>query len=67
MKITALEESADFATVDTENLFSKLNLMNYLGRVVRTMMPLLLVRLLLLVLVLVVMWLTPLTLLLFCY
>jgi hypothetical protein len=24
MKITALEESADFATLDTENLFSKL-------------------------------------------
>jgi hypothetical protein len=37
--------------------------MNYLGRVIRTMMLLLLVRLLLLVLVLVSMWLTPPTLL----
>jgi hypothetical protein len=37
--------------------------MSCLGRVVRTMMFLLLVRLLLLVLVLVVMWLTPATLL----
>jgi hypothetical protein len=25
MKITVLEESADFATLDTEKLFSKLN------------------------------------------
>jgi hypothetical protein len=63
MKIATLEESADFATLDTEKLFSKLNLMSCLGRVVRTMMLLLLVRLLLLVLVLVVMWLTPPTLL----
>jgi hypothetical protein len=63
MKITALEESTDFATLDTEKLFSKLKSHECLGRVVPTMMHLLLVRLLLLVLVLVVMWLTPSTLL----
>jgi hypothetical protein len=46
MKITALEESTDFATLDTEKLFSKLiNLMNCLGKVVRAMMLLLLVKL----------------------
>jgi hypothetical protein len=52
MKITALEESIDFATLDTENCLKSLNLMNCLGKVIRTMM------LLLLVLMLVVMMLT---------
>jgi hypothetical protein len=59
MKITALEESADFTTLDIEKLFSKLKSHSCLGRVVRTMMLLLLVRLLLLVLMLVAMLLTP--------
>jgi hypothetical protein len=46
MKITALEESANFATIDTEKLFSKIkNLMNYLGKVVLIMMLLSLVKL----------------------
>jgi hypothetical protein len=63
MKITALEQFTDFATLDAEKLFSKLNPMSCLGRVVRTMMLLLLVRLLLPVPVLVAMWLTPPTLL----
>jgi hypothetical protein len=53
MKITVLEESADFATLDTENYLASLNLMNCLGKIVLTMM------LLLLVLVLVAMMLTP--------
>jgi hypothetical protein len=53
MKITVLEESADFATLDTENYLVSLNLMNCLGKIVLTMM------LLLLVLVLVAMMLTP--------
>jgi hypothetical protein len=59
MKITALEESADFATLDTEKLFSKLKSHNCLEKDVPTMMFLLLVTLLLLVLVLVAMMLTP--------
>ncbi len=63
MKITTLEESADFATLDTEKLFSKLKFHELFRKVIRTMMLLLLVRLLLLVLVLVAMWLTPPTLL----
>jgi hypothetical protein len=63
MKIIALEESADFATLYTKNCLASSNLMNCLGRVVRTMMLLLLVRLFLLVLMLVAMWLTPPTLL----
>jgi hypothetical protein len=63
MKITALEESADFATIDTEKLFSKLKSHELSRKGRPTMMSLLLVRLLLLVLVLVVMWLTPPTLL----
>jgi hypothetical protein len=59
MKITGLEESANFATVDAENCLVSSNLMNCLERVVLSMMLLLLVRLLLLVLMLVVMMLTP--------
>jgi hypothetical protein len=45
MKITALEESTDFATLDIEKLFSKHNLMNYLGKVIRSVILLLLVKL----------------------
>jgi hypothetical protein len=45
MKITALEESADFATLDTKNCLASSSLMNCLGKVVRTMMLLLLVKL----------------------
>jgi hypothetical protein len=63
MKITALEESPDFATLDTKKLFSKLKSHELSRRVVRTMMLLLLERLLLLVLVLVAMLLPPPTLL----
>jgi hypothetical protein len=63
MKITALEESVDFATLDTEKLFSKLKFHELFRKVIRTMILLLLVSLLLLVLVLVAMWLTPPTLL----
>jgi hypothetical protein len=44
MKITALEESADFATLDTEKLLASLNLMNCLIKVIRIMMLLLLVK-----------------------
>jgi hypothetical protein len=55
MKITALEESANFATLDTEKLFSKLKS----HELFQIMMLLLLVKLLLLVLVLVAMTLTP--------
>jgi hypothetical protein len=63
MKITALEESVDFAILDTKKLFSKLKSDKLYRKVILTMMLLLLVRLLLLVLVLVVMLLTPSTLL----
>jgi O-antigen/teichoic acid export membrane protein len=63
MKITSLEESADFATLDIEKLFSKLKSYELSRKGRRTMMLLLLVSLLLLVLVLVAMWLTPPTLL----
>jgi hypothetical protein len=59
MKITTLEESADFATLETENCLANSNLINYLEKVVLTMKLLLLVRLLLLVLVLVAIMLTP--------
>jgi hypothetical protein len=59
MKIIALEESADFATLDTEKLFSKLKSHELSRKGVQIMMLLLLVRLLLLVLVLVAMMLTP--------
>jgi hypothetical protein len=45
MKITALEESADFATLDTENCLASLNLMNCLGKVILIMMILYLVKL----------------------
>jgi hypothetical protein len=45
MKITALEESADFAALDTKNCLASSSLMNCLGKVVRTMMLLLLVKL----------------------
>jgi hypothetical protein len=58
MKITALEESADFATLDTEKLFNKLK-SHELSRKGRPNHLLLLVRILLLVLVLVAMMLTP--------
>jgi hypothetical protein len=51
MKITALEESADFATLHTEKLFSKLKSHELSRKGQPNMMPLLLVRLLLLVLV----------------
>jgi hypothetical protein len=44
MKITALEEFADFATLDTDKLFSKLNLMNCHIKVVIIMMLLSLVK-----------------------
>jgi hypothetical protein len=57
MKITALQESTDFATLDTEKLFSKLKSHELFRK--GTMMLLLLVRLLLPVLMLVVMMLTP--------
>jgi hypothetical protein len=60
MKITVLEESADFATLETEKLFSQLKSHELPINIVLTMMFLLLVRLLLLVIVLVVMMLTPL-------
>jgi hypothetical protein len=56
MKITVLEKSADFTTLDTKKLFSKLNC---LEKIARIMMILFLVKLLLLVLMLVVMMLTP--------
>jgi hypothetical protein len=59
MKITALDEFADFTTLDIEKLFSKLKSHEWLGKVILTMMLLLLVRLLLLVLILVAMMLTP--------
>jgi hypothetical protein len=60
MKITTLEESIDFSTLDTEKLFSKLKSheLSRKGRVIRIMMLLLLVRFLLLVLMLVAMLLT---------
>jgi hypothetical protein len=45
MKISALEESADFATIDTEKLFSKLKSHELSRNVVRIMMFLSLVRL----------------------
>jgi hypothetical protein len=38
MKIIALEEYADFATLDTENCLANLNLMRCLGMVVQIMM-----------------------------
>jgi hypothetical protein len=38
MKITALEEFADFATLDTKNCLASSNLMNCLGKVIRIMM-----------------------------
>jgi hypothetical protein len=44
MKITALEESADFVTLDTENYLASLSLMNYLAKVVLIMMLLLLIK-----------------------
>jgi hypothetical protein len=59
MKITTLEESTNFATLDTEKLFSKLKSheLSRNGRLNRDAS--LTSRLLLLVLVLLVMWLTP--------
>jgi hypothetical protein len=45
MKITVLEESADFATLDTENYLASLNLMNCIEKVILIMMFLSLVKL----------------------
>jgi hypothetical protein len=45
MKITALEESADFATPDTEFFLASLNLINCLGKDIRTVMLLLPIKL----------------------
>jgi hypothetical protein len=45
MKIIALEESADFPTLDTEKLFSKLKSYELSRKVVQIMMLLLLVKL----------------------
>jgi hypothetical protein len=45
MKITALEEFADFATLDTEKFLASLNLMDCLVNVILTMMPPSLVKL----------------------
>jgi hypothetical protein len=59
MKITDLEESVDFFTVDTEKLFSKLKSHELSKKGHLTMMLLLLIRILLLVLILVAMMLTP--------
>jgi hypothetical protein len=59
IKITALEEPADFATLDTEKLFSKLKSHELSRKVVRIKMLLFLVILLLIVLMLVAMMLTP--------
>jgi hypothetical protein len=58
MKITALDESVDFVTLDTKKCLASSNLINCLGKVVLIMMILLLVSLLLLVLVLVAMMVT---------
>jgi hypothetical protein len=44
VKITALEESVDFATLDTKNCLASPNLMNYLERIVLIMMLLSLVK-----------------------
>jgi hypothetical protein len=59
MKITVLEESADFTILALKNSLANSNLMNCLGWVILTMMRLLLVRLLLLVLMLMTMMLAP--------
>jgi hypothetical protein len=59
MRITDLEESADFVTIDTKNCLTSSNFMNCLEMVILTMILLLLVRLLLLVLVLMTIMLTP--------
>jgi hypothetical protein len=45
VKITALEKSVDFTTLDTENCLASSSLMNYLGKIVRIMIRLLLVNL----------------------
>jgi hypothetical protein len=45
MKITALKEYADFATLDTKNCLASLSLMNCLAKVILIMMLLLLVKL----------------------
>jgi hypothetical protein len=44
MKITALEESADFATLNTEKMLTSLSLMNYLAKAILIMMLPLLVK-----------------------
>jgi hypothetical protein len=44
MKITALEESADFVTLDIENYLPSLSLMNCLAKVILIMMLLLLIK-----------------------
>jgi hypothetical protein len=63
MKITVLEESVDFATLDTEKLFSKLKSHKLSRKGHPNHDASLTSKALLLVLVLVVMWLTPPTLL----
>jgi hypothetical protein len=45
MKITDLEESADFTILDTENYLARSNLINCLEKVVLIMMLLYLVKL----------------------
>jgi hypothetical protein len=45
MKITVLEESTNFATLDKKNCLASLSLMNYLTKVVLIMMLPLLVKL----------------------
>jgi hypothetical protein len=45
MKITTLEESADFATRDTEIFLASINLINFLGKVIRIVMLLLPIKL----------------------
>jgi hypothetical protein len=45
IKITALKESADFTTLDTEKLFRSLNLINCIGNVVLITMLLSLLKL----------------------
>jgi hypothetical protein len=44
MKITPLEESTDFATLDTKNGLASLNLMSCLGKVILTIMLPILVK-----------------------
>jgi hypothetical protein len=59
IKITALEDSADFAILDTEKLFSKLKSYELFRKGHLNHVVSLTSKALLLVLVLVAMWLTP--------